>query len=255
MIGTKQIVCLAWAVNSLIATSVFAEESDLPIEGYTKEKYKACVSCHQSDPVKEVFLTEHADASNPDTPAAKEQCEACHGPSAAHANFPLQVKNFRFGGNSPNNRIEQNDVCLNCHGGEQSGAWHGGMHDKGELSCADCHTIHEHHDPLLDQTKTAAVCISCHKEKKSAQHIKGMHIIESGKTSCTDCHNPHASLDAKLCVSCHEQDEATIAKQSEKAQEFHATVIEEDLSCLECHRGVAHGVPSWVEDIRKQQNE
>jgi len=255
MIGIRRIVCLAWAVTSLLTVSVFAEETNLPIEGFTKEKYKACVSCHQSDPVKQVFRTKHADADNPDTPASKEHCEACHGPSAAHANFPLQVKNFHFGDNSANSKDEQSAVCLNCHEDEQRDEWKGGMHDKGELGCADCHTVHKEHDPLLDHTKTAMVCVSCHEEKKTAQHIKGLHIIESGKASCTDCHNPHASLDAKLCVNCHDQDAATLAKQSGKAQEFHATVIENELSCLKCHRGVAHGVPRWVEEINKQQNE
>ena len=237
----------------LLNTVSAAGKSDLPMEGYTEGKHKTCISCHQSDPVKKMFLTKHADIDNPDTPAAKEQCESCHGPSAAHANFPLQVKNFRFGDNSPNSKQEQNQMCLTCHQDEQRKDWQGGMHEQGELSCANCHTMHRERDPLLDHTKSALICVNCHEDKRAQQHIKGLHVIEDGKVSCTDCHNPHAKLDAQLCIDCHHQDKETLAKQSSKAQSFHATMIEKNLSCLKCHSGVAHGVPSWVEEINQQQ--
>lgn len=237
----------------VISANSHADKKALAMEGFTDEKHKKCISCHQSDAVKHVFLTKHANVDNPNTPAAKEQCESCHGPSAAHANFPLQVKNVRFGNNSANSKVEQNNMCLNCHRDEQRKDWHGGMHEQAKLSCANCHTIHKERDPLLDNTKSAMVCVNCHKDKKIAQHIKGLHIIEAGKVSCTDCHNPHAKLDTKLCVNCHKQDKQTLAKQSAKAQSFHATVIEKKLSCLKCHSGVAHDVPSWVKDMKKQQ--
>ena len=238
----------------LLNTVALAGDSELSMQGFTEGQHKTCIECHQSDPVKQIFLTKHADASNPDTPAAKEQCESCHGPSAAHANFPLQVKNFRFGDSSDNSKQEQNKVCLECHQDEARKDWHGGVHDKGELSCANCHTLHREMDPLMDDTRSGIACIGCHKDKRAQQHIKGLHLIENGKVGCSDCHNPHAKLDTKLCVNCHEQDQQTLATQSQKAQSFHATMIEKKMPCLECHRGVAHGVPSWVEDLKKQQD-
>ncbi len=244
-----------WCFVILIFSSSYAaaEKRNLQLDGFTEGKHKTCISCHRSDPVKQLFLTKHADADHPDTPAAKEECESCHGPSAAHANFPLQIKNFRFGDNSPNSKQEQNQVCLTCHEGEKRKEWHGGMHEKNELTCTNCHTIHKEHDPLLDHTQTARICTNCHKDIRAVQHIKGLHIIETGRVACTDCHNPHAKLDTKLCVNCHKQDAETLARQSLKAQSFHDTMVKNNLSCLKCHRGVAHGVPSWVDDIQKQQ--
>ena len=239
--------------STLLLTTAAKAADQLALEGYTEGKHETCISCHQSDPVKQMFLTRHADSDNPDTPAAKEQCEACHGPSAAHANFPLQVKNFRFGDNSPNSKQEQNQVCLKCHQDEQRKDWDGGVHEQGELSCANCHTLHKEKDPLLDDTRSGLACVNCHKDKRTQQHIRVLHLIENGRVGCTDCHNPHAKLDTQLCVSCHKQDKQTLAKQSQKAQSFHATMIEKKLPCLNCHRGVAHGVPSWIEDIRQQQ--
>ena len=86
-------------------------------------------------------------------------------------------------------------------------------------------------------------------------HIVGLHIIESGTVSCTSCHDPHAKRGTMLCANCHEQDAATFAAQSAKAQEFHATMQANNLSCVKCHRGVAHGVPKWVEEMSKQQQQ
>ncbi len=238
---------------TLTTTLAQAQNSELALEGYTEGQFKTCISCHRSDPVKQIFLTKHADSSNPNTPAAKEQCESCHGPSAAHANFPLQVKNFRFDDNSSDSKQAQNQTCLQCHDDERRRDWHGGVHDEGELSCADCHTIHAESDPLLDNLKSAFTCIGCHEDKDVQQHITGLHLIDIGTVSCTDCHNPHAKLDTALCVDCHAQDQQTLAAQSSKAQSFHATMIEKNMSCLACHSGVAHGVSSWVEEIQRQQ--
>jgi predicted CXXCH cytochrome family protein len=243
------------AFSLILFFPLASADKKLPMEGYTKGKHKTCVSCHRSDPVKAMFLTKHADASREGTPAAQKECESCHGPSQAHANFPLQVKNFRFGNQSPNSKKEQNAMCLECHDDEKRKEWQGGMHENAELSCTNCHTIHKESDPLLDHTKSAMVCVTCHKDKKTAQHIKGLHLIESGKVSCTDCHNPHAKLDAQLCVNCHVFDEKHLAKQSEKAQEFHAAVNKNNLSCMQCHKGVAHGLPSWVKDAQRAQKD
>ena len=213
---------------------------------------RVCTVCHQSDPVKQVFLTKHVSEHGSGTLAVNEQCETCHGPSASHSKSPVHVKSFRFGVNSDNNAADQNAVCLGCHKNEPLDNWHGSLHKQGELSCSNCHTIHREEDPVFDDVKATSACLNCHKDKSMSQHVKGLHVIESGKVGCIDCHNPHAKLDTSLCVSCHRQDQRTLARQSDKAQSFHTTAAENNLSCLKCHNGVAHGVPAWVEDMKQQ---
>lgn len=241
-------LCLA-----ALAGGAAAQKAQLPLEGYTQTKHKKCISCHRSDPVKEIFKTLHADAKNPDTPAANEQCESCHGPGAAHVGFPLQVQVFNFGENSPRSTAEQSGMCLKCHQDGKQSEWKDGMHDQPTISCVTCHSVHKSEDPILNQALAADRCVECHKEMNAQQHVVGLHVIENGKVSCTDCHNPHAKLDTSLCVNCHDQDEATLAKQSAKAQEFHAAMRENNLSCLKCHRGTAHGVPAWVKELAEKQ--
>ena len=237
----------------LLAGFLQANETELPMEGFTEGGYESCVKCHQSDQVKAMFNTKHANLDDPETPFAKEQCESCHGPSAAHASFPMQVKNFRFGDESGNSMEEQNQACLKCHQDERRDQWGEGEHHKEQVSCVSCHTIHDEHDVLLDHTQTAMTCLECHDTRVAEQHTEGLHLIQSDEVTCTDCHNPHAKLSGDLCITCHEQDKETLASQSAKAQEFHQASIDEELSCLECHRGVAHGVPDWVRELQDQQ--
>ncbi len=246
---------LCLAITLLASSQAFAKAKDLKIEGYTEGKYEKCAGCHQSDPVKEFFRTRHADAENPDTPESLEECESCHGPSAAHANFPLQIRTFEFGPNSPNTKVEQNQACLRCHTEIDTKDQVRAMHKKDELTCASCHTIHRENDPLLDHTKSALICIDCHDDKRPQQHITGLHLIEVGRVTCVDCHSPHAKTQIASCTHCHKQDEKTFAQESPKAQRFHRKAVKNNLLCIECHSGVSHGVPSWVDDLQKQQQE
>jgi predicted CXXCH cytochrome family protein len=248
----------ALALACLLASGhALAQQKKPPLamEGFTEDKHKSCIACHRSDPVKDIFHTRHANKDNPDTPAAKEQCESCHGPSAAHANFPLQVKNFRFGKRSDKTAAQQNEICLKCHADDKAKNWQDDMHDETSLMCGSCHSVHKREDPLLNQALTAYICVQCHEKVRAEQHIVGLHIIESGTVSCTNCHDPHAKRGTILCANCHEQDAATLAAQSAKAQEFHATTQANNLPCMKCHRGVAHGVPKWVEEMSKQQQQ
>jgi predicted CXXCH cytochrome family protein len=250
-----RLFALAFAWVTLLASPALGQDKNLRAEGFTEGKHKNCIGCHQSDPVKEMFRTRHADSKHPDTPASKEECEACHGPSEAHSNFPLQIRNFRFGDDSPNSKKEQNQACLRCHESIASEVKAGAMHKESELSCASCHTMHTQNDPLLDHSQTALICVNCHTEKQPQQQVKGLHLIENGRVTCLDCHNPHAKLNDATCTHCHEQDTKTLSTQSPKAQEFHRTTRDKNLSCLKCHSGVAHGVPDWVDAIHNQQQE
>jgi nitrate/TMAO reductase-like tetraheme cytochrome c subunit len=118
----------------------------------------------------------------------------------------------------------------------------------------DCHGVHAEFDPVMSLATRSSVCFDCHEDiNKSEQVDQALHIIESDKVSCSSCHDPHAGPETLLCLDCHLQDAETLASQSRKARDFHKTAIKNNLSCLRCHSGVAHGVPDWVAAIREQQ--
>jgi len=240
-------------LNSYILLTVWigtlpalAQTSFLDLSAYSEEKHKTCIACHLSDDIRKIARTKHADRSNPDTPAAREECESCHLPSAAHSNFPMQIRSFNFGDHSINKNTEQNEVCLGCHVEGNDKRWYGSMHAKGELSCATCHTIHEKNDPLLDHTLSPKLCINCHEQILEVQHVEGLHIIETGVVACVDCHNPHTEPNSTGCGNCHSMLPDALAKQTPKAQGFHKTTVKNDLSCLRCHQAFSHDLPGSV---------
>jgi hypothetical protein len=115
--------------------------------------------------------------------------------------------------------------------------------------------IHAEVDPVLTLDSQSGVCGTCHGDLIAAQDKQSVHDFDGGDMNCSSCHNPHADADIVNCSNCHQQDEATIARQPPKARDFHRTGLTNKLSCVRCHRGIAHGLPGWVEDIKKSQQQ
>ena len=54
----------------------------------------------------------------------------------------------------------------------------------------------------------------------------------------------------QACLDCHEKEMPGL---EEKALIFHQAGKANDLSCMRCHGGVAHGLPDWVVEMREAQ--
>jgi len=225
---------------------------------------KLCMACHKKLKGKTtahyVSLAKMDSSAGPAFPMAdgKHYCEACHGPAAAH------TKRQAGGGRVPppmnfsrdRPAREKNTVCLVCHNDQSRAHWMGSPHDVEGTACVDCHAVHAEHDQVLSFETQSGVCYECHEDKQRAEQVDvTLHIIENDQVSCSACHDPHADLEAMHCLNCHQQNAEIFALQSSKARGFHQTTIKNNLSCGRCHRGVAHGVPDWVEAIRKEQQQ
>ena len=252
-------LCFALAGPALAAGD---EKSALAAE-YSRGA-KQCMACHKKLKGKQtahyVSLSGMDSSTYPAFPMAdgKHYCETCHGPAAAH------TKRQAGGGRVPppmnfsqdRPAQEKNNVCLACHDDQSQTHWLGSPHDVESTACVDCHGVHAELDPVLSLATQSSVCYDCHEDKQRAEQADvTLHIIENDQVSCSSCHDPHAGLDVTLCTNCHQQDAETFARQSRKARGFHKTTIKNNLSCLRCHRGVAHGVPDWVADINKEQRQ
>ena len=225
---------------------------------------KLCIACHQKLKGKNtphyVSLAKMDSSTGPAFPMADgiHYCEACHGPAADHAKRQAGGSRvpppMNFSQDKP--AQEKNTVCLACHDDQSRAHWIGSPHDIEGTACADCHAVHAEHDQVLSLEAQSGVCYDCHEDKQRAERAdETLHIIENDQVSCSTCHDPHADINAMHCLSCHQQNAETIALQTSKARGFHQTTIKNNLSCLRCHRGVAHGVPGWVIDIRKEQQQ
>ncbi len=180
-----------------------------------------CAGCHASrarhriDPV-----TRRTDARVMDTSI---DCEACHGPGAAHATswkaLSTPVPMPRLGELPARAKAA---VCARCHGGPPSesdstpGDWahlvtpladrrgffpdgraagqvyqqpafvRSPCHRKGGLACTDCHDAHG--PGLRRGGDVDAICAGCHEKEASSAHT--FHAPSSPGSRCVECHMP-----------------------------------------------------------------
>jgi DmsE family decaheme c-type cytochrome len=198
-------------------------------QGYAGSE--TCVACHTevgdhlatTPHGKEVFAQK-----------ATQGCESCHGPAAAHAEDPdnpaLRPAIARM------TKRQQDAMCQSCHDGREQFFWHGSTHQKRNVSCTDCHSVHafKSEESQLKARNETESCLSCHKDVRAEMWKSSHHPIREGEMTCADCHNPHGAQTPKMiraasvndqCYSCH----------TEKRGPFlweHAPVRE---NCLTCH--------------------
>jgi len=228
------------SIAVLMGPSLAMSQTDQPASG---EGALVCLKCHESPGVMEIIKTPHANRNDPLSPASTDQCESCHGPSGTHVNFPMQVGNIRFTKHGKTSIAERNAACLDCHKNGAATHWDQGAHGQ-KLQCGDCHTIHKHEDPARDRAEQAKSCGQCHKTILSSAPASSAHPLTGERAMiCTKCHDPHGPTSLAACTDCHLQDAPTLARESPKAQDYHARATLEKIDCTACHKGFVHALP------------
>lgn len=208
--------------------------------GYTDEGADTCLGCHDENEgnynAAALFKTPHAHRGNPRSPFGQGglQCEACHGPGAAHAKRKKSDLINTFKPDSSVSLADRNKVCQSCHEGLSRTSWHAGAHERANLACTDCHTVHREHDKVLVKATESQVCTSCHRKQVADFQKPSSHPLRQGKMACSDCHNAHGSSAPAMlakstvnqtCYSCHSDKRGPVLWE-------HAPVAED---CGLCH--------------------
>jgi DmsE family decaheme c-type cytochrome len=218
--GTQWKRVAIWLAAIVLALSawqaVHADEPAAPV--YSQKGADSCMSCHDEPAVKAIFKTKHAASADERTPFAHLQCESCHGPGGEHAKRlhpgdprpPIPM----FGKGSTATVAELNGACLSCHQDGHRVGWNGSVHQREDLKCVSCHTVHAEHDPVTEAHDQPQVCYQCHRSVRVDFDKFSAHPVRDGNMSCSACHAPHDSLFPALlnhptvnqtCTSCHAQ--------------------------------------------------
>jgi DmsE family decaheme c-type cytochrome len=173
---------------------------------------QACLACHDGAPINLILHTPHAVKGDPRTPSAQHACESCHGASPDHIASADHAPSIVYNGPTASPVAARNKMCLSCHESGPRINWQGSHHERNDLACTSCHTIHVDKDPVLIKTQQAVKCFACHAEQRAQANRPSHHPVIEGKVVCADCHNPHGSTQDKmlvrnrvndLCYKCH----------------------------------------------------
>ena len=232
---------VAGVVAAFLAAPALAQWQQAPVPS------PVCASCHAGSQYS-TMLTAHGAEND----ANGSACQACHGDATAHLQDPAKSKPTSALTTKTATAAEKSTVCLGCHAGQRHlENWSIAKHRKVEVSCVNCHSIHETQSAAnTKQIKSAQFaaapytttvrplaykrCIECHRDVRGEIIKPSHHPIIEGKVTCHDCHDPHGALQKAslrnesihdLCVTCHTD------KRGPWIHE-HPPVVE---NCATCH--------------------
>ncbi|MFH1626481.1 MAG: DmsE family decaheme c-type cytochrome [Pseudomonadota bacterium] len=184
-------------------------------EGDAEEKTgdtgaNVCADCHE-ETYKSYVMSRHGVTADARTPAAKQGCESCHGPTDKHVDDPSKQSIISFSKDGGRAAEELSKQCLGCHSNSSHLAqWDMSQHSRNDVTCGNCHTVHA--PRARAAVKQPLVCFECHKSIQVDVRKQSHHPIMEGKVSCSSCHNPHGELSRamikaentnQLCYQCH----------------------------------------------------
>jgi DmsE family decaheme c-type cytochrome len=230
-----------------------------------------CLTCHteKGDSLKG---TAHGNPKNPRSPEANHGCESCHGPGQAHVDDEAKGHINKFGAMKA---AEISGTCLACHNRGTHAGWEGSAHDRRNLSCTTCHSVHSPKSAerqLVDPTEKQ-LCATCHRLQVAKTERAVAHMpVREGKMSCSSCHNPHGSISnvknlkkgssvAELCTSCHTEmrgpmlfEHAPVRENCATCHDPHGSsndrmlVVRMPMLCQRCHIASKHPATLYDKD-------
>lgn len=190
-----------------------------------------CKTCHERAAGTAFQRTEHARQA--------QSCGACHQRVAEHAAAQVAGQSGPVPTLKTLTPREINTTCLTCHEKERQASYTSSMHDRRNVACTACHSVHsaESNKAQLKTRTDSETCFGCHKSERAKSMRASHHPVREGKMGCTSCHNPHEGSRPKmlqadsvneLCYNCHTEKRGPFAFE-------HAPVREDCISCHEPH--------------------
>ncbi|WP_337967580.1 cytochrome c3 family protein [uncultured Flavobacterium sp.] len=201
---------------------------------------KDCYSCHasnissrnvgQKSTEKNFMSMDVEDIIDRKTIVYGIDCERCHGPAKAHAEFHIKNPNVKVANSITSyktlNRQQKLDACALCHAGND------GMKIKSRFDFKPGSVLSDFYRETRSITDTAKFDVHGNQFRLMSQ---SKCFVKSEKMDCITCHNPHENASknlasySKICMSCHQDfkhNETTLKTMS-------GSLLASN--CVECH--------------------
>ncbi len=136
------------------------------------------------------------------------------------------------------------EFCTSCHTmetnlGEYRETIHYNNHSGVRAICSDCHVPHEWN----------------HKIKAKIMAVKDVYHELAGTISTPEKYEAHRlsmakavwkkmkASDSRECRNCHNFDYMDFTIQEARAASEHQRAIDNNMTCIDCHQGIAHSLP------------
>jgi len=215
-----------------------------------------CKACHEQA-VMGMQGTRHA--------GLEQRCSSCHGDPTQHLKDNLEkgepgpivsIKNMK--------PAEVNKTCLSCHEKGQPANFAGSMHDRRNVACTSCHSVHSFKSARsnLKTARDSETCFTCHQQIRAKSLRTSHHPVREGKLDCASCHNPHDSTKPKMiradwiteqCLTCHTEkrgpflwEHAPVRENCALCHDPHGSnhdkmlVAKQPFLCQRCHLNTRH---------------
>jgi DmsE family decaheme c-type cytochrome len=214
-----------------------------------------CAGCHEGY-VKSFMASIHGKTGDPKSPANNGACSVCHGDGTEH----VKAGGGRGVGGiinpGPSNKKmsaeAKSAICLSCHETtRQLAFWSAGKHKMNDVTCSNCHDPHSstaRENSKMLRTPGPAIsvytttvrqleyqtCVVCHKDKLAQINKPSHHPIIEGKVKCSDCHNPHGTMNLAMIKGEGPNDTCYMCHTDKRGPWIHEHPPVEE-NCLNCH--------------------
>ncbi len=201
---------------------------------------EACAACH-SDVVESFKGARHGKMLPKHKGIEFEKsCEACHGPGSLHAGAAGDKSDPGFKTIKLFKKLDTSAIsnaCMACHKDAGRTHWAGSSHDRRDVSCTACHSVHASASQKNDLIKAteSETCYQCHRDVKGQMRRSAHMPVGDGKMECSSCHSPHGTSTPKLlkaetanqlCFACHQDKRGPMLWNHPPVKE----------NCLTCHQ-------------------
>ncbi|WP_375174172.1 NapC/NirT family cytochrome c [Pseudooceanicola sp.] len=149
------------------------------------------------------------------------------------------------------------EFCVSCHTmetnmGEYRETIHYNNHSGVRATCPDCHVPHEWQ----------------HKVKAKIMAVKDVYHEVLGTISTPEKYEEHRlamasavwkkmkASDSRECRNCHAFEYMDFTIQETRAADSHQKAIDEGMTCIDCHQGIAHELaPGYLEEYKRVSDE